>query len=107
MLRPCADRFERLAAEPTRPALGVAPETIAQDYALSYARLEPLFDRERTEINPERLARFERMIQSPREAMEHVLAHIGTRYGGIDAYIASLGLGGPQIERLRSELLEE
>ncbi len=91
----------------TLGALGVAPETIAQDYALSYARLEPLFVLERSEISPERLARYERMIQSPREAMEHVLAHIDARYGGIEAYIATLGLGAPQVERLRSELLEE
>ena len=91
----------------TLGALGVAPETIAQDYALSYARLAPLFDRERPEIDAARLARYERMIQSPREAMEHVLAHIDARYGGLDGYIATLGLGAAQIERLRSELLDD
>ena len=90
----------------TLSALGVAPHIIADDYALSYAHLAPLFDAERPSIPPERRHRFERMIRSPREAMEQTLASINQRYGSVANYLETLGIGATQIERLRANLLE-
>jgi protein-tyrosine phosphatase len=90
----------------TLGALGVAPDTIADDYALSYPRLAPLFELERPTIPAERRANFDRMIQSPRETMEHVIAHLDQRYGGFSGYLETIGITADQIEQLRANLLQ-
>lgn len=90
----------------TLGALGVDSDTIADDYALSYARLAPLFERQRPGVAAENHARFDRMIQSPRTTMAHALAHIDAQYGGMDAYIAMIGISADQVVTLRAHLLE-
>ncbi|HNP70643.1 MAG TPA: tyrosine-protein phosphatase [Kouleothrix sp.] len=90
----------------TLGALGVEPATIADDYALSHARLAPLFALERPSVAAENHARYDRMVQSPRETMLHVLAHIGAHYGGLSQYIATLGVSAEQVALLREHLLE-
>lgn len=89
----------------TLGALGVADQTIADDYALSHALLKPLFDLERPTVRAERLDRFEQMIQSPREAMEHVLGHLQQQHGGVSGYLTAIGITPGQIELLRANLL--
>lgn len=90
----------------TLGALGVDEPTIAGDYALSYARLAPLFDIERPTIAAERRARFERMIRSPHTTMQHTLGYLAGQYGGIIGYLEAIGIGAAQIETLRANLLE-
>lgn len=90
----------------TLGALGVEPATIADDYALSHARLAPLFALERPSIAAESHARYDRMIQSPRTTMLHVLAHIDALYGGMAEYIDALGISAGQVAALRAHLLE-
>lgn len=90
----------------TLGALGVADQTIADDYALSHALLRPLFELERPTVRAERLDRYELMIQSPRGAMEHVLGYLDQQYGGAGSYVAALGITPEQIEMLRANLLE-
>lgn len=90
----------------TLGALGVERDTIAADYSLSHALLAPLFEQERSTVLADRLPRYERMIQSPRETMEHVLAHFDHEYGGLSRYLATIGITDAQVARLRANLLE-
>jgi len=91
----------------TLGALGVERDAIAADYALSHALLAPLFDLERPTIVSKGLPRYERMIQSPRETMEHVLAHLDRKYGGVSDYLTTIGMTDAQVATLRANLLED
>lgn len=87
-------------------SLGVAPTTIVEDYAQSQALLAPLFEIERPNVPAERRARFERVIQSPHTAMQHLLGHLDTHYGGVGGYFERIGIGAEHVERLHASLLE-
>jgi len=43
---------------------------------------------------------------APRLALERVLDHIDTKFGGVDAFLDSVGFGEPLREELRRKLLE-
>lgn len=88
-------------------AAGVPIETIADDYALS----EPLTVSLIAEIRATLLrlgydvARFDRLSPAPREAMIGTMAYLHERYGGVEAYLASIGLTTGQRDSLRRLLL--
>ncbi len=88
-------------------AAGVAVETIADDYALS----EPLTVSLIAEIRATLLrlgynvARFDRLSPAPREAMIDTMMYLHERYGGVEAYLTSIGLTAAQRDGLRRLLL--
>jgi protein-tyrosine phosphatase len=88
-------------------AVGVPTETIADDYALSYDHLRPLFDRDRERLRAEGrdMARFERIIRSNHETMLNALDYLRQRYGGLESYLDAIGVTGDEIDRLKDKLL--
>lgn len=84
---------------------GVDAETIAADYALSEERLRPRhetwFAAAETE---EELERLKRVTQTPAETMSGLLAELQRRYGGVAAFLRSIGVSDDDLERVRARL---
>lgn len=89
-------------------AAGVPVETIADDYALSAPLTMSLIAEIRATLI--RLgydtARFDRLSPAPREAMLSTMTYLNERYGGVEAYLAAIGLTNAQRDGLRRLLLE-
>jgi len=86
---------------------GVAPETIAADYALTAECLRPR-DEEWLENGPgDRAEREEALLRSAptAEVMLEVLGHLTERYGGVGAYLLQAGVAPDDLIRLRARLL--
>jgi protein-tyrosine phosphatase len=84
---------------------GVAPETIAADYALSGGNLAGESAKWIAAAADERERRKRaKLAPTPAEAMVRVLAEIERRYGDVASYLRAAGLNGTQIERLRKRL---
>lgn len=87
---------------------GVPEDTIVEDYALSATYLRGTF---LNEMRQRALARgytweqYEPMVASPPEHMRTILAYLGERYGGFEAYARSIGLRPAQLHELRSALV--
>ena len=80
---------------------------IAADYALSEAALAA----ERVAAlaaapDPEARARIERGYDSRAETMLATLAHLRSRHGGAEAYLARAGLSAPDVQRIRERLID-
>ena len=88
-------------------AVGVAPATIADDYALSNALLDSLFGTFRVEVRDEfgDLDRLERFLESKRETMIDTLAHIDDEYGSVGSYLERIGLEADAITALHHKLV--
>ena len=89
-------------------ALGVAPEVVAEDYALTAGNLEAeearwLEDgpgsREERELT---LGRF----RARPEVMLEVLDGVDTRYGGAEGYLLEVGVAPEDLDRLRARFVE-
>ncbi len=87
---------------------GVPHETIVTDYALTITYMQgQLLD----EIRQRALQRgyvwekYKPLTLSPPAFMETTLQHIDQRYGGIDAYVRSIGVPAAEIDHLRQRLL--
>ncbi len=84
---------------------GVADDEIAADYALSEDRLRP-----RHEVwfaaaeSDEELARLHRITQTPAASMAGVFAELEHRYGGVEAYLRSAGVGDEELGLVRARL---
>jgi protein-tyrosine phosphatase len=89
-------------------AAGVPVETIADDYALSAPLTMSLIAEIRATLI--RLGydtgRFDRLSPAPREAIMATMAYLNEQYGGVEAYLASIGLTDAQRAGLRRLLLE-
>ncbi len=88
--------------------VGVAPETIAADYALTAENLRPR-DEEWLEHGPgDRAEREELLIRfaPTAEVMLEVLDHLAERYGGVEAYLLRAGVTADDLARLRARLLD-
>ncbi|MEM7112945.1 MAG: tyrosine-protein phosphatase [Chloroflexota bacterium] len=70
--------------------VGVAPKTIAQDYAISNTYIQPTFEKPLTE--------------QP-EIMLEMLAHLDSQYGGVANYLLQAGMTEQELDQLRSHLL--
>lgn len=87
---------------------GVPSETIVADYALTSTYLVGSFV---DEIRQRALKRgytweqYAPQVQCPPEFMQVTLQHLEDRYGGIDAYVRTIGLNAAEIEHLRSVLV--
>jgi protein-tyrosine phosphatase len=87
---------------------GVAPETIAADYALS---AECLREREQAWLESgdgDRAEREERLrrFAPTAEAMLAVLDHLTERYGGVEGYLLRAGVAPGDLARLRARLTD-
>ena len=80
-------------------------EQIAADYALSEERLKPRheewFAQAETEAELERLRR---IAQTPAESIVGVFEELASRYGGVEGYLRSGGLGDEDLARARARL---
>lgn len=85
--------------------VGVADEIIAEDYGLSaqylVAKYVSLADREAGYGWRDYQAEF-----VPPEGMLRVLAHLHDDYGGIEAYVRTIGVTDEELARLRTGLLD-
>lgn len=85
---------------------GVEQRAIVDDYALSATRVGALVDTwiDEAATHEQRLFR-ERVSAAPARAMERALAALDQRFGGIDRYLADIGLRPGDIARLRVRIL--
>jgi protein-tyrosine phosphatase len=87
--------------------VGVAPETIAADYALTAECLRPR-DQAWVERGPGDRAEREEQVRRfapTAEVMLAVLEHLTERYGGVEAYLLQAGTAPGDLDRLRARLL--
>jgi protein-tyrosine phosphatase len=88
--------------------LGVPEETIIHDYTLSATYLGEPF---RTEVRQRVLAngytweQYAPLLGCPPEYMQATLQHLHERYGGIEAYVQTIGLSAAEIATLRTALV--
>jgi protein-tyrosine phosphatase len=84
---------------------GVPHATIAEDYALSQACLQPIFDQRLSqEPDPAKRERMARMIGAvPRFQMRQNAEH-GFRHGGAERYLRTAGLAQADLEQLRRRI---
>jgi protein-tyrosine phosphatase len=84
---------------------GVDVEQIAADYALSEVRLKPRheewFANAETEAELERLRR---IAQTPAQSIVGVFRELESRYGSVEGYLRSGGLGDEDLARARARL---
>jgi protein-tyrosine phosphatase len=98
------DRTGLVAAILLRLA-GVPVDVIAEDYALSAARLEPRHRRWLADAQDDaERARIERISATPGDAMKAVLDSLDRRYGGVDRYLLDGGLAPDVLEAAGSRL---
>ncbi|HVS77976.1 MAG TPA: tyrosine-protein phosphatase [Steroidobacteraceae bacterium] len=78
----------------------VAPEWIAADYAASTGNLQDAYLRRYGNGDP---AAVIEAVRCPEAAVYNMLEYLD-RAGGVRAYLGRIGLGAPEIERLRARL---
>jgi protein-tyrosine phosphatase len=87
--------------------VGVDPETIAADYALSAECLRPR-DEEWLRNGPGERAEREQWLRGNAPTVEVMLAvldHLTERYGGVEAYLLEVGVTPDDLARMRARLL--
>ncbi len=89
--------------------VGVAPETIAEDYALTAACLGPGYiDESRRMIAQRGLewTRWAHMFETPPERMLKTLSYLEERYGGAERYLLENGLAVERLASMREAFTE-
>lgn len=88
-------------------ATNVLEETIVADYALSYDYLTPLINEFRREAvrNGFDMDLYETFLRSPPQAMRQTLDHLSNNYGGVRAYLKTIGLRETQLVTLANQLV--
>lgn len=87
---------------------GVDSDTIKADYAMTAAMIAPLND----ELTAGAVARgadpasFQKLLAAEPATMAAFIAHIDDVHGGVEAYLASIGIGAEVQARLRARLVE-
>lgn len=81
---------------------GVDIDAISQDYVKSEPELEPEKAERMKEI--ESIGLDESFAACPPDFCEQVVQHLNSTYGGVDAYLAKIGVEATQIEHLRNVL---
>ena len=86
----------------------VAPDIIAEDYALSAEYLSSRVVEWRKEAlaSGVDMARFDRQVASDAEVMLDTLKYIEQTYGGVPTYLARIGLSESQLKALHDRLVE-
>ncbi|WP_150273969.1 tyrosine-protein phosphatase [Paenibacillus tepidiphilus] len=87
---------------------GVPHEVIVEDYALTGECIAPILAELRLD-KPEAVPAeaYERFLGADPENMRQMLDFLTAEYGGAEAYLSAIGLGGPEIARLKHKILEE
>lgn len=86
---------------------GVADDGIAEDYALSEAYLQPLYEEPAGDAgDPIWSALLRQRLASSRRTMLGVLANLRARYGSVREYLVGAGVSERDIERIRAHLRE-
>lgn len=85
---------------------GVAEDEIAADYVLTAELGQAMLARlrERALAGGADPAQVSLMLASDESTIRTMLVHLRERHGGIDAYLAAIGLAPARIERLRARL---
>ena len=87
-------------------AVGVPPDVVARDYALSQARVAPIVDTWIASAEDEHERAYRTRISSAPEAgMLGMLAGIRERYGGAVGYLDAIGLAPAELELIGPRLL--
>ncbi len=86
----------------------VAPEIIAEDYALTARYLEPArenfkADAARMKLDTEL---HERLMRADAETMLQTLQYLQTEFGGAEAYLKAAGVSAETLEKIRARLVE-
>jgi len=85
---------------------GVSHEAIGEDYAITSANLEPSTSRWIPAIVDEvERAKWEKLRDTPADAMVRVVQEIERRYGDVASYLRAAGLTDEQVDRLRERLV--
>jgi protein-tyrosine phosphatase len=85
---------------------GVPDQTIAEDYALSQACLQPIFDeRLSQESDPAKRERLAHQFGAVPETMLGILAHLAEQHGGAERYLLQAGMPIEAVERLRRRVI--
>lgn len=89
-------------------AVGVPDTVIAEDYALTSARISHLVAewRDYTLKQGGDMERFEHDVSADATTMLGVLAHLRQRYGGVGAYLSMCGVPADDLEMLKQRLLD-
>ena len=77
------------------------------DYALSGACLAGVYLDEARRRAEEQGFSYDLLVQCDPAFMRTTLAHLRTRYGGIEAYVRATGLGDAEIDRLRRAMVAQ
>jgi protein-tyrosine phosphatase len=86
---------------------GVRLDAIGEDYAVTAANLEPSTSKWIPAITDEvARAKWEKLRDTPADAMVRVVREIEARYGDVASYLRAAGLTEAQIERLRERLVD-
>ena len=86
---------------------GVRLDAIGEDYAVTAANLEPSTSKWIPAITDEvARAKWEKLRDTPADAMVRVVREIDRRYGDVASYLRAAGLTEAQIERLRERLVD-
>lgn len=85
----------------------VPAETIIADYAGSDLHLEPVYTelREAAANDPEKLKRYQWLLQCLPETMQGTLEHLDARYGGAENYLLQNGVTPEEIAQIRARLI--
>ncbi|MEO8610671.1 MAG: tyrosine-protein phosphatase [Chloroflexota bacterium] len=88
---------------------GVAPETIAEDYGLSYALLSSQIETWRADVlqSGRNLEQFEEEVSSRPETMLATLDYLESQLGGVESYLRSIGVSEATMEILRTHMVED
>ena len=86
---------------------GVQLDAIGEDYAVTAANLEPSTSKWIPAITDEvARAKWEKLRDTPADAMVRVVREIERRYGDVASYLRAAGLTDAQVERLRERLVD-
>ena len=88
-------------------SLGVDDETIARDYSLTGALLQPHIDRFARQMDALHMTResWARLLETTAGAMRRFLAWLQEEYGGAEGYLRAAGVSAPTLEAAREHLL--
>jgi protein-tyrosine phosphatase len=87
----------------------VPDEVIAEDYALSGSYLGDQYfaeARERALAGGHAWEAYRKLLICPAELMLATLGYLRERYGGVEAYLRTAGLGDAELAALREALVE-
>lgn len=87
---------------------GVDDTTIADDYSLSAANIEPMITAMREQMRKAgmEIATFDRLMGSNRETMLATLDYLKRAFGGAESYLLHVGLTVDQLETIKARLVE-